>query len=71
MAKRASVNNLVGKTVQIYPGDSNAKFGIIEEITDAGVLFKITKADGRAKDQYTVGSLHFIAWSARLSFKQV
>ena len=71
MAKRKSVNDLVGKTVQIYPGDSTSKFGIVEEISDHGVLFKITKVDSSRDSQYTVGSLHFISWSARLSFKEV
>ena len=64
----AKLQDMVGKEVQIYPGDSQPKFGIIQEVTEQGVLFKITRSQC---DQYNVGSLHYIAFSARLSFKEV
>ncbi len=61
------MNDLIGKEVQIYPGDSYSKWGIIREINDNGVLFEITRADREAKS-YKVGSLRFIAYSANLTF---
>jgi hypothetical protein len=63
-----NLNSLIGKEVQIYPGDSDSKFGNIEDITDQGILFKITKSKSK---NFTVGKLHFIAFSARLSFTEV
>ena len=66
----SKLNQLSGKEVIIYPGDTHQKKGIIEEITDSGVLFKITKAP-RHSIQYKVGSLHFISFSAKLSFREL
>jgi hypothetical protein len=36
------LKELVGKKVQIYPGDSNKKEGILLEINEMGYVFKIT-----------------------------
>lgn len=63
------LNSLKGALVQIYPGDSTHKYGIIEDMTDNGILFKIT--DTGLKSGYTVGALHFISYSARLSFEVI
>jgi hypothetical protein len=59
------INDLVGKEVQIYPGDSESKFGIIQDMNDQGVLFLITKSKSH---NYPVGSFRFISYSASLSF---
>ena len=64
------MKNMIGKEVVIYPGDTYLKKGIIEEITDNGVLFKITVAP-KYSEQYVVGALHFISFSAKLCFREV
>ena len=69
------MENMIGKEVVIYPGDTYQKRGIIEEITEAGVLFKITAApeyvNYKKCNQYVVGTLHFISFSAKLTFREV
>lgn len=65
------MEHLIGKEVQIYPGDGNKKRGIIVEIIPgAGILFDITyysSGDG----QYVVGKQYFISFSANLSFREI
>lgn len=63
-----SLNDLIGKEVQIYPGDTHQKFGKIVEITDAGILFAITRSDIN-DSSFMEGTFHFIAFSAKLSFR--
>lgn len=60
------VQDLVGKEVQIYPGDTYKKWGIVLEVNDNGVLFEITRADDNAFS-YQKGSIRFIAYSANLN----
>lgn len=62
------MNDLIGKEVQIYPGDTYSKWGRIIEINDNGVLFKITDADKQCTG-YPIGSYRFISYSANLTFK--
>lgn len=49
---------IVGVKVQIYPGDSYSKFGIIREIDEKGYTFEITESQAR---EFEVGD--FIFWS--------
>jgi hypothetical protein len=63
MKELSKVSDFIGKEVIIYPGDTNKKMGIVLDITDAGVMFKITKGL-----EYGVGDIVFISFSARLSF---
>ena len=65
-----SLQSLVGKEVQIYPGDSQKKKGILLEISEQGFLFKITFYSGN-DSQYGVGKLHFISKNNLLSFKEI
>lgn len=58
----------LNKEVQIYPGDTNSKYGIVRDINEQGVVFEITRSH---VDHYKVGDLYFIAFSARLTFKLV
>lgn len=58
----------LNKEVQIYPGDSYSKYGIVRDISEGGVVFEITKS---LSNDYTPGALVFIAWSARLMFELV
>ena len=60
------VQDLVGKEVQIYPGDTYKKWGIVLEVNDNGVLFRITRAESGAT-AYSPGSIRFIAYSANLN----
>lgn len=60
------VQDLVGKEVQIYPGDTYKKWGIVLEVNDNGILFEITKADDNALS-YQKGSIRFISYSANLN----
>jgi hypothetical protein len=66
MEELSKVSDFIGKEVTIYPGDTRRKMGIVLDITDAGVMFKITKAD--LGSSYTVGEVVFISFSANLSF---
>ena len=56
----------LNKPVQIYPGDSYSKQGIVRDITEQGVVFEITQtADNEA---WPLGSLVFKSYSANLTF---
>lgn len=59
------LEDLIGEEVQIYPEDTYKKWGRIIEVTDKGVLFEITRS--QAQD-YSVGSIQFISYSANLNF---
>tara|TARA_R110000868_G_scaffold290470_1_gene550669 strand:- start:1351 stop:1557 length:207 start_codon:yes stop_codon:yes gene_type:complete len=65
-----SVLSLVGKEVQIYPGDSDKKKGILLEVSEHGFLFKITFYSGSGKN-YEVGKLHFIGKSNPMTLKEL
>jgi hypothetical protein len=58
--------NLIGKSVIIYPSDSKKKQGIIRETHAQGIMFEITKSEDI---NYKAGKLHFISYSANLSFE--
>lgn len=61
-------HEFLGKEVQIYPGDTYKKKGIVRDINSAGVVFEITMTEA---NNYTVGKLHFISWAANLTFRLV
>lgn len=60
------MQDLVGKKVQIYPGDTYKKWGIVLEVNDNGILFEITEAE-KGAPSYQEGSIRFIAYSANLN----
>jgi len=62
------MKSFLNKEVLIYPGDSYKKTGIVREVTSKGVVFEITAYNG-TDDKYEKGLLHFIAYSANLSFR--
>ena len=66
----SSLNEMVGKEVIIYPGDTYKKKGIIKDITKEGVLFLITESH-KYSTTYVVGALHFISFSSKLTFREV
>jgi len=57
------------KEVQVFPGDSYAKFARVVDINPAGVTFIVTKSD--APSSWKVGTIKFVAFSANLSFTLV
>ena len=61
----AKLKDLIGKEVIIYPGDTYKKRGIVKEVSDHGILFKITFSKC---PNYKVDSLHFIGIGSQLSF---
>jgi hypothetical protein len=63
-------NELIGKEVRIYPGDTYKKQGVILDINDHGVLFRITYYAG-SDHQYRIGKKHFISYSASLIFAEI
>ena len=58
----------IGRTIQLYPGDTYAKFGELVNVDDNGILLKITKVD-RDERTYKVDNVYFISFSSRLTFK--
>ena len=62
------MHKLLNKKVVIYPGDTQQKEGIIKDIIESGVLFLITKGDGK---NFVEGKKHFIAFSANLTFREI
>lgn len=61
------LTSLIGKKVQLYPGDTYSRWGIITEVDDVGFLIKITKADTRSN--YEIGSTYFMAHSKQVVLK--
>ena len=57
-------DTFLNEQVQIYPGDTHTKYGIVRAINDQGVVFEITVGT----EFYREGDLHFIAYSANLKF---
>lgn len=67
-----SLSDIIGKEVYIYPGDTIKKKGIVQEINQFGILFKITWTDDCSTfKQYEVDKLHFISHSTNLNFREV
>jgi hypothetical protein len=60
------IETYLNKEVQIYPGDTYSKFGIVKDISENGVVFEITRSD---TPYYRVGDIVFIAYSNNLTFK--
>ena len=60
------INELVGKNVQLYPGDTHAKFGTIVDWNEYGFMVKITKSDAR---EYAVGNSIYFSHSKTMTLK--
>ena len=59
----------LNKEVQIYPGDTYPKYGIVKDINPAGVIFKITESN--EKYNFVPGTIRFISWAHNLNFTLV
>ena len=61
-----NMENYVGKKIRLYPSDTDAKYGTIQNVDDLGWTIKITES--RSKN-YTVGQEYFISHSKNLIFE--
>ena len=57
----------VGKSIQLYPGDTYSKFGVIVDVDDLGWTVKITKSSSGCKD-FVVGQEYFINHATKFMF---
>jgi hypothetical protein len=62
------ISELIGKEVQLYPGDTYSKYGIIEDWNEQGILIKITNSKSEA---FKVGKIYYLSHSKNLNFKVV
>jgi hypothetical protein len=58
----------IGKAIQIYPGDSYSKFGIIIDVDDLGWTIKVTKSLDKL-GTFEEGKEYFISHSKPFTFK--
>lgn len=61
------LTSLIGKEIQLYPGDTYPRWGIIKEVDDVGFSIKITKADARSI--FKVGSTYFMTHGDKIVLK--
>jgi hypothetical protein len=59
----------IGKEIQLYPGDTYKKYGIIENVDDLGWIIKITDMQNEYNAPYSVGDKIFISHSKPFSFR--
>ena len=69
-SKNFGKSEWIGKEVQIYPGDTYAKYGKIVGMNDAGVTFLITGSKDGDRE-WIKGKHKFISYSAKLSFIEI
>lgn len=58
--------NYIGKEIQLYPGDTYKKWGIIEDVDNLGWTIKITDTEN---DKYRIGDRIFISHSKMFIFR--
>ena len=59
------IDTYLNKEVQICPGDTYSKFGIVRDINENGVTFEITRSNA---SRFQVGDIVFISYSNNLIF---
>lgn len=59
----------IGKEIQLYPGDTYKKYGIIENVDDLGWTIKITDSDSAYDNEYKIGCTFFISHSKAFRFR--
>lgn len=65
-------NELIGKYVQIYPNDTNDKYGIIKDWNNNGMLIHITHCEKEPRDktyEFEVGNEYYFSHSKSLVLK--
>ena len=55
----------VGKAIQLFPGDTYRKFGVIKNVDDLGWIVEITESKC---DHYKAGQEYFISHSYEFKF---
>lgn len=65
-----SINMFLNKEVQIFPGDTYKKCGIVKEVDDVGVTILITYYSG-SDNNFEVGKLHYFSHTAVLELKEL
>ena len=62
--------NYVGRRIQLFPGDSVSKWGIIEDVDDLGFIIRITKVEkANYRHSYSEDESYFINHSSKITFK--
>lgn len=61
-----NAENYVSKNIRLYPGDTDAKYGIIQNVDDLGWTIKITESKSK---HFVVGQEYFISHSKNLIFE--
>ena len=61
------LKELIGKEVQLYPNDTYKKWGIIENVDNFGIVFRITRVD--TGGHYITGERRYISHSSNLTLK--
>ena len=65
-------SNYIGKKIQLFPGDTVSKWGVIEDVDDLGFTIRLTKL---AKSNYDCGfeegATYFFNHSKNITFKFV
>lgn len=59
----------IGKEIQLYPGDSYKKCGIIENVDDLGWTIRITDAQDNYSSSYKIGDRVFVSHSKPFNFR--
>jgi hypothetical protein len=59
----------IGKEIQLYPGNTYKKWGIIKDVDDLGWTIKITDTEEDYNSQYKIGDTIFISHSKPFSFR--
>lgn len=59
----------IGKEIQLYPGDTYKKYGIIENVDDLGWTIRITDAQDNYSSSYKTGDMVFISHSKQFNFR--
>lgn len=60
--------NYIGKSIQLYPGDTVKKYGKILNVDDLGWTIEITNVNS-CNDTYTTGDVIFISHSKSFVYK--
>ena len=59
----------IGKEIQLYPGDTYKKYGIIENVDDLGWTIRITDMQEGYSSSYKIGDRVFISHSKPCNFR--
>lgn len=58
----------IGRQIQLYPGDTISKWGVIEGVDDLGFTIKITKVNGTRYNDFQEGKTYFLNHAKNITF---